>query len=280
MGNHLEPTHVFKYGIQSEWKGDVTHTVPYFISQRRRGSRLPSHTHNLPIPGQLARGPTAMTAAYAWRMWLNAAPNQTMLGPTVEDIHLAALQLQHLAYEGDPAHQPTLDDPFNTPVSSWYCALALAAQGTFEFPILANEPGEIRLWALHVAPLVLTTPIYQGMMYHEGDDAIIDGRLMGWNDYLIIGWSGQHKAARILGSEGRDWGKDGRKWLNRYDLEELLDQGAIALTAPVKRVGAEAHRAKLARQDRSLTATERMRQEPAMYVPFYARGIEDDPRTV
>jgi hypothetical protein len=100
------------------------------------------------------------------------------------------------------------------------------------------------LWALTVEDVVRHVatfgPMVVGSWWYErmsdvgpSGYAVPKGRVQGAHAYLLVGWSAERAAFRLLNSWGESWGQSGRAWLYAGALERLLDEDGEACAALV-----------------------------------------------
>ena len=165
-----------------------------------------------------------------WEHFLRASPLVTTLGPSWQEIYLAAQKI-----DGYPDQLP------GTTVRAG--AEVLRAKGHLEGYYWLKSVDEIRLAILTGRGTVqMGTDWWTGMADFRGIEATITGVIEGGHAWLISGWDDKRDAARISNSHGLGWGDKGRKWIKRNALERLMSDGADACFAVEKRIGAAARR--------------------------------------
>lgn len=84
---------------------------------------------------------------------------------------------------------------------------------------------------LEVGPVVMGTRWYRGMSYPVRDFMFPTGDLLGGHAYVLNGVNVAQGKFRMKNSWGRNWGKNGRAWIDFGSVQRLLDQNGEACLA-------------------------------------------------
>lgn len=163
---------------------------------------------------------TPMCVGFAWRQWISSALLMTKTGPAAETIYTEAQNLDEwegIAYEGTSVRGG---------------AKALQARGHVNVYSWAFDATTIRNWILSDGGTVVVGSNWYVDMFNPQNGFIKPGGdLAGGHAYLVVGYSTDREAFRILNSWGRDWGEGGRAWISFEDMSRLILEDGEACTA-------------------------------------------------
>ena len=88
---------------------------------------------------------------------------------------------------------------------------------------------------LNLGPVVVGTNWYSGMFYPVNDVIHATGVIAGGHAYVINGVNLKKGLVRVKNSWGREWGGDGRVWMEIETLEKLIgEDGEACLATEIK----------------------------------------------
>ncbi len=172
----------------------------------------------------LDQGRTGTCVGHSWRQWLSSALIMTKGGPDAFAIYRRACLLDTWP------DNDTGDLDWGTSVRAG--AKALQEAGHISEYRWAWDADVVAAWLLAGRGCVVL-----GTDWHEDmsnpDKGVIQptGPIQGGHAYLCVGYSGPRDAFRILNSWSRGWSDNGRAWLPRWGLAQLLRQGGEACSA-------------------------------------------------
>jgi hypothetical protein len=175
------------------------------------------------MPPVMDQGAEPECVGYAWAAWAMSEPSpiRTWADPRV--IYREAQFIDEWPGEDYPG------------TSTEAGARVLQRYGRLgDIVDMADTYEEIRQWLLFRGPVVLDTPLFQGMQ-HTRTNGYIEptGELVGYHAYYLYDIRGGSVGG--MNSWGADWGKGGHFRLSRPALEYLLDIGATGVLATYPR---------------------------------------------
>lgn len=184
-------------------------------------------------PGEiLDQGDRPWCVAYSWAGFLLATPTRTKLAPLgssyVADLYRRAQQIDEWPGE----------DYDGTSVRAG--AKVLAEQKRLSEYLWAFDADTLKRFVLSRGPAVIGINWYETMFAPTAAGfLVIDGALAGGHALLVLGYSTNRKAFRLLNSWGRNWGQGGRAWVRDADMQRLIGEegeacSAVETTPPVE----------------------------------------------
>lgn len=168
----------------------------------------------------LDQGAYPYCVGYAWRQWLSSAHLMTKTGPAAPTIYSDAQTWDE--WEGNSYDGTSVRGG----------AKALKARGHIGTYSWAFNASTIRDWVLSDGgTVVVGTNWYTGMFDLVAGHLEPTGELVGGHAYLIVGFSTDRQAFRVLNSWGRDWGESGRAWVSFANMQRLISEDGEACTA-------------------------------------------------
>lgn len=170
----------------------------------------------------LNQGAYPHCVGYAWRQFLSSAHLMSIgEGPTATNIYVEAQKIDEWPgenYDGTSVRGG---------------AKYLQRVGRIGPYSWAWDATTIRSWLLSDQGTVVVGTNWYNTMFHPDGSGYLHptGSLAGGHAYLIVGYSTDREAFRILNSWGREWGQSGRAWVAFEDMNRLISQDGEACTA-------------------------------------------------
>lgn len=182
----------------------------------------------------LDQGDTPRCVAYAWSGFLEASPVRTKSGGLPILAGYPSLPFTDgLYFEAQKVDEWPGEDYDGTSVRAG--AKVLRGLGRIGSYVWANNAETLRTHVLTVGPAVIGINWYEDMFDadEEGKRPLnVSGGIAGGHALLVLGYSRQETAFRLLNSWGESWGAKGRAWLTFSDMQQLLrDEDGEACSA-------------------------------------------------
>lgn len=241
----------------------------HYMTGKRADGPPPGRTHRIVPPAILNQGVYPYAPAYAWRMWLSAAPDPTMLGPDA-----------HTLYHESRQFLPDIiaaENPEGTSIRA--CAKALFIRGHIDSYVWMHHPDDAIEWlrngmgtivvGFRASRKSLFTPSHD----RNGNTDVKDAEVYS-TAALLCGWDEERKAFRFIPPYGYLWGYRGRRWMPYEHLRHYLSTDGELCAAPTKRYGTAA--SALVR-DRMRTYAMRHGVYPKIAIPqgLYTHNADD-----
>lgn len=169
----------------------------------------------------LDQGAYPYCVGYAWRQWLSSALLKTKTGPTAPTIYSEAQKVDEWPGE----------DYGGTSVRGG--AKVLQTLGHISNYVWAWDALTVKNFILSGQGTTVVGSNWYEDMFTPNQDGFLTptGPLVGGHAYLIVGFSQDRNAFRMINSWGRVWGESGRAWVRYEDLQLLISQDGEACTA-------------------------------------------------
>lgn len=174
----------------------------------------------------LDQGDKPQCVAYSWTGFLLATPTRTRIGELGgSSSYTDALYRRAQAIDEWPG-----EDYDGTSVRAG--AKALAEQKRLSEYVWAFDADTLKRFVLTRGPAVIGINWYDTMFApNAAGFLVIDGPLAGGHAILVLGYSTNKKAFRLLNSWGGSWGQKGRAWLRDADMQRLIAEDGEACSA-------------------------------------------------
>lgn len=174
----------------------------------------------------LDQGAYPHCVGYAWRQWLSSALLKTKTGPTATYIYTEAQKVDEWPGENYAG----------TSVRGG--AKILRSIGHIDNYFWAWDAPTIKNFILSgQGTVVVGTNWYENMFAPDAAGFLRPtGPNVGGHAYLLVGFSQDRNAFRMINSWGRAWGEAGRAWVHFDDMALLISQNGEACTAYEKRL--------------------------------------------
>lgn len=174
----------------------------------------------------LDQGDKPWCVAFAWTGFLLASPTRTKL-PAVGGVAPYTTDLYHQAQLVDEWPGEDYD---GTSVRAG--AKVLTAQKRLVEYLWAWDAETLKHFVLTRGPAVIGINWYETMFAPiRGGFLIVNGALAGGHAILVLGYSQNLKAFRLVNSWGAGWGDKGRVWLREADMQRLITEDGEACSA-------------------------------------------------
>jgi hypothetical protein len=176
----------------------------------------------------LDQGPYGICVGAAWRQWLSSALLMTRTGPDMTTIYREAILIDEWTDNDNDA----TDMQFGTSIRAG--AKALKARGHLLTDYRwATTADDVRDWLLAGLGTVVVGTLWTRDMLDPDRHGFIrpTGPGVGGHAYLIVGYSDDRDAFRLVNSWSADWGQGGRAWVRSADLQTLLTYDGEACMA-------------------------------------------------
>lgn len=192
-------------------------------------------THRMWLNGPvLDQGATPTCVAHAWAGFMAASPVRTkvpQVSPVPEFPSLPfTLGLYEAAKQVDEWPGENYD---GTSVRAG--AKVLQRLGRLSAYLWAFDAETVRTYVLARGPVVIGINWYDDMFDADPAGARplnVSGPIVGGHALLVLGYSRERTAFRLLNSWGASWGHTGRAWLTFSDMQQLLrDEDGEACSA-------------------------------------------------
>lgn len=172
----------------------------------------------------LDQGPYPQCVGFAWRQWLSSALLKTKTGPAAPTIYAEAQKVDEWPGENYAG----------TSVRGG--AKVLQSLGHIERYVWSWDALTVKNFILNGdGTVVVGTDWHEGMNRIDGQGYIHPtGQNIGGHAYLLVGFSQDRNAFRIMNSWGRGWGQTGRAWISYNDMALLISRDGEACTATEK----------------------------------------------
>lgn len=200
--------------------------------ERDQQFRLASAAIDLPAYKYYSTGPVLDQGAYphcvgfAWRQWLSSALLKTKTGPSPTFIYSEAQKIDEWPGENYAG----------TSVRAG--AKILQSIGHVDNYFWAWDATTIKNWILGGNGTVVVGTLWYEDMFSPDKQGFLkpSGPDVGGHAYLLVGFSQDRNAFRMINSWGRAWGDSGRAWISFNDMQLLISQDGEACTAYEKKV--------------------------------------------
>lgn len=200
--------------------------------ERDANFRLAAPAELLPDYRYYSTGPVLDQGAYphcvgyAWRQWLSSALLKTKTGPTAPSIYTESQKVDEWPGE----------DYAGTSVRAG--AKVLQSLGHIVNYFWASNATTVKNFILSGDGTVVVGSNWYEDMFDPDSKGFLHptGANVGGHAYLLVGFSQDRNAFRLLNSWGRVWGESGRAWIHFNDLELLISQDGEAATATEKKL--------------------------------------------
>lgn len=185
---------------------------------------LPSYKYYSTGP-VLDQGAYPHCVGYSWRQWLSSALLKTKTGPAAPYIYSEAQKVDEWpgeAYAGTSVRGG---------------AKVLQTLGHIDSYVWAWDANTVKNFILSgQGTAVVGTNWYEDMFTPKDGYLIPTGSNVGGHAYLLVGFSQDRNAFRMINSWGRVWGEAGRAWIKYEDMARLIAEDGEACTAYEKKV--------------------------------------------
>lgn len=204
---------------------DEKHTIRKLItSQQPQSLRLFRYWYDNGWWGDQKQTPQCV--AYAWCHWLED-------GPVTQPGTLAKIAPAELYHDAQLVDEWPGENYEGTSVRAG--AKILKSKGLISSYNWAWDITTAIEALLNYGPIVVGTNWYSGMFTPINDFIKPTGVLAGGHAYVINGVNLKRGVLRIKNSWGKDWGEDGRVWMQIEDFEKLLNEdGEVCLATEIK----------------------------------------------
>lgn len=178
----------------------------------------------------LNQGNTGTCVGHGWKGLLVSGPavHGVAAPPSAVDIYCEAIVLDEWTdNDGDCAAKQ-----FGTSVRAG--AKALQKRGLINEYLWAFDSDTALQWLIQHGPLVVGTTWYNSMSTPDTRGYLVvdpASGVAGGHCYLVIGYSLERNAFRVVNSWGPGWGQHGRVWVWKPDLAKLIkDDGECCMS--------------------------------------------------